>query len=143
MSPLTSIRQLPFSPETWSLQAASTLGGGNGGTANLTASYATAGSSGAASPVYDLRPSAGAVVPATPGTKSANEFSSVLAGLVDEVNAKQGAASQAMEDLQGGGNISLHQAVLAVEEASVSFQLMVEVRNRLLDSYQELMRMQI
>jgi flagellar hook-basal body complex protein FliE len=33
--------------------------------------------------------------------------------------------------------------MLSVEEASVSFQLMVEVRNKLLDSYQELMRMQI
>jgi flagellar hook-basal body complex protein FliE len=42
-----------------------------------------------------------------------------------------------------GQNIPLHQAMLSVEEASVSFQLMVEVRNKLLDSYQELMRMQI
>jgi flagellar hook-basal body complex protein FliE len=39
--------------------------------------------------------------------------------------------------------VSLHQAMIAMEEASVSFQLMVEVRNRLLESYQELMRMQI
>ena len=37
----------------------------------------------------------------------------------------------------------LHQAMIAMEEASVSFQLMVEVRNKLLESYQELMRMQI
>ena len=33
--------------------------------------------------------------------------------------------------------------MVAMEEANVSFQLMVEVRNRLLDSYQELMRMQV
>jgi flagellar hook-basal body complex protein FliE len=33
--------------------------------------------------------------------------------------------------------------MISMEEASVSFQLMVEVRNRLLDSYQELMRMQV
>jgi flagellar hook-basal body complex protein FliE len=33
--------------------------------------------------------------------------------------------------------------MISMEEASVSFQLMVEVRNKLLDSYQELMRMQI
>jgi flagellar hook-basal body complex protein FliE len=42
-----------------------------------------------------------------------------------------------------GGNVPLHKAMIAVEEASVSFQLMVEVRNKLLDSYQELMRMQV
>ena len=42
-----------------------------------------------------------------------------------------------------GQNVPLHQAMIAMEEASVSFQLMVEVRNKLLESYQELMRMQI
>jgi flagellar hook-basal body complex protein FliE len=45
--------------------------------------------------------------------------------------------------LQSGGNVPLHQAVIAMEEANVSFQLMVEVRNKLLESYQEIMRMQI
>jgi flagellar hook-basal body complex protein FliE len=33
--------------------------------------------------------------------------------------------------------------MISMEEASVSFQMMVEVRNKLLDSYQELMRMQV
>jgi flagellar hook-basal body complex protein FliE len=42
-----------------------------------------------------------------------------------------------------GEGVPLHQAVIAAEEASVSFQLMVEVRNKLLESYQELMRMQV
>jgi flagellar hook-basal body complex protein FliE len=42
-----------------------------------------------------------------------------------------------------GENVPLHQAMIAMEEASVSFQLMVEVRNKLMESYQELMRMQI
>ena len=70
-------------------------------------------------------------------------FSSVLTHMVQDVNAKQNAATQAMQDLQSGQNVSLHQAMIAMEEATVSFQLMVEVRNRLLDSYQELMRMQV
>ena len=39
--------------------------------------------------------------------------------------------------------MTMHQAMIAMEEASVSFQLMAEVRNKLLESYQELMRMQI
>jgi flagellar hook-basal body complex protein FliE len=63
--------------------------------------------------------------------------------LVQDVNAKQAVASQSVEGLLGGGNVSLHQAMIAMEEANVSFQLMVEVRNKLLESYQELMRMQI
>ena len=50
---------------------------------------------------------------------------------------------RALQDLQSGQNVSLHQSMIAMEEASVSFQLMVEVRNRLLDSYQEIMLMQV
>jgi flagellar hook-basal body complex protein FliE len=67
----------------------------------------------------------------------------MLGGFVQEVSDKQTAASQAVSGLLSGKNVSLHQAMISVEEASVSFQLMVEVRNRLLDSYQELMRMQV
>jgi flagellar hook-basal body complex protein FliE len=70
-------------------------------------------------------------------------FSSVLSTMVQDVNAKQNAAGQALHDLQTGQSGSLHQAMIATEEASVSFQLMVEVRNRLLDAYQELMRTQV
>lgn len=70
-------------------------------------------------------------------------FSNVLGNMVDEVNRKQAAAGQAVADLQSGNNVSLHQTMIALEEASVSFQLMVEVRNKVLESYQELMRMQI
>ena len=74
---------------------------------------------------------------------SSDSFGSMFGRMVDEVNAKQSAASQAIQSLQSGGNVSLHQAVIAMEEANVSFQLMVEVRNRLLESYQEIMRMQM
>jgi flagellar hook-basal body complex protein FliE len=74
---------------------------------------------------------------------ASSSFAGVLDNLVQGVNAKQTAATQALQDLQSGQNVSLHQAMIAMEEASVSFQLMVEVRNRLLDSYQELMRMQV
>ena len=78
-----------------------------------------------------------------PGQAANDSFGNLLGRFVDEVNAQQNAASEAVHQLQSGGNVSLHQAVIAMEEASVSFQLMVEVRNKLLDSYQELMRMQV
>jgi|SRR6185369_7530274 len=77
------------------------------------------------------------------GPRAPQSFSSVLGNMVDEVNRKQIAAGQAVHDLQSGNNVSLHQTMIALEEASVSFQLMVEVRNKVLESYQELMRMQI
>jgi flagellar hook-basal body complex protein FliE len=74
---------------------------------------------------------------------SNGSFGNVLSHLVDEVGAKQTAAGEAVRGVLSGQNGSLHQAMIAMEEASVSFQLMVEVRNKLLESYQELMRMQI
>lgn len=70
-------------------------------------------------------------------------FGDVLGNFVNEVNGKQAAAADTVNGLMSGEGVSLHQAMIAMEEASVSFQLMVEVRNKLLETYQELMRMQI
>lgn len=72
-----------------------------------------------------------------------DSFSSMLGKFVGEVNGKQMDAASAVSNLQSGGPVPLHQAVIAMEEANVSFQLMVEVRNKLLEAYQEVMRMQV
>jgi flagellar hook-basal body complex protein FliE len=70
-------------------------------------------------------------------------FGDILSKFVGEVNDKQIASGQAVNDLLAGKDIPLHQAMIAMQEAGVAFQLMVEVRNKLLDGYQELMRMQV
>jgi len=70
-------------------------------------------------------------------------FESTLGHMVADISAKQAAAGEAVGGLLSGQGVPLHQAMIAMEEASVSFQLMVEVRNKLLESYQELMRMQV
>jgi flagellar hook-basal body complex protein FliE len=74
---------------------------------------------------------------------SGANFENMLGGFVNEVAQKQAAAGSTVSGLLSGQNVSLHQAMISMEEANVSFQMMVEVRNRLLDGYQELMRMQI
>ncbi len=76
-------------------------------------------------------------------TQPVGSFQNLLSGFVNEVSQKQFAAGEAVNGLLSGKNVSLHQTMISMEEASVSFQLMVEVRNKLLDSYQELMRMSI
>ena len=76
-------------------------------------------------------------------TQTGGSFQNVLGDFVNEVSAQQSAGADAVNGLLSGKNVSLHQAMISMEEASVSFQLMVEVRNKLLDSYQELMRMQV
>jgi flagellar hook-basal body complex protein FliE len=88
-----------------------------------------------------LRPGVASQAPAT--NPAAGSFDNVLSRLVNEVDTRQGIANDAVRGLLAGENVSLHQAMIASEEASISFQLMVEIRNKLLESYQEMMRMQI
>jgi flagellar hook-basal body complex protein FliE len=77
------------------------------------------------------------------GSATGGSFQNLLTNFVGEVNTQQSAANDAITGLLSGKNVSLHQAMISMQEASVSFQMMVEVRNKLLDSYQELMRMQV
>jgi flagellar hook-basal body complex protein FliE len=78
-----------------------------------------------------------------PVGSSSDSFASLLGRLVSDVNSEQKISAQTVEALQSGQNVPLHQAVISMEEANVSFQLMVEVRNRLLAAYQEIMQMQV
>ena len=70
-------------------------------------------------------------------------FGEVLNQFVGEVNQKQLDSTQAVNDLLAGKEVPLHQAMIAMQEAGVAFQLMVEVRNKRLEGYQELRRMQL
>jgi flagellar hook-basal body complex protein FliE len=83
------------------------------------------------------------ITPAATASSSSSSFTDMLGKAVQEVNGKQAAANDAINGLLSGQNVSMHQAMISMQEANVSFQLMVEVRNKLLDSYQEIMRMQI
>jgi flagellar hook-basal body complex protein FliE len=69
-------------------------------------------------------------------------FGTMLDGLVSGVDAKQVPAAASRSRLSGDTG-QLHQSVIAMQEASVSSHLMVQVRNKLVESYQELMRMQV
>jgi flagellar hook-basal body complex protein FliE len=85
-------------------------------------------------------------VTAAPGTQAGapnDVFGSLIDGLVGAVNAKQTAAATDASKVMLGDSSQLHQSVISMQEASLAFSLMVEVRNKLVDSYQELMRMQV
>ena len=73
----------------------------------------------------------------------AGGFGNMLEGLVNSVNTKEAQAADLTKSVLLGDSNQLHQSVIAMQEASVAFSLMVEVRNKLVDSYQELMRMQV
>jgi len=48
-----------------------------------------------------------------------------------------------MQDVAAGRNKDLHGAVLAMEKADVQFRLLAQVRNKVIDAYREIMRMQV
>ena len=127
MNPLSALR-LPMGPEL--LRAASP------GLANSIPSAIPRAELDRLSPGTTLQPTGA-------GGTIGGSFESTLGRMVGDVSAKSAAAGDAVGGLLSGQGVPLHQAVIAMEEASVSFQLMVEVRNKLLESYQELMRMQV
>lgn len=81
---------------------------------------------------------------AAPGAQPRTEgFGEMLDGLVGATATKQSEAAELTKRVLLGESDQLHQSVIAMQESSVAFTLMVEVRNKLVESYQELMRMQV
>lgn len=70
-------------------------------------------------------------------------FQDTLEKFVNEVNNLQQNADTSTQKLLSGELQDVHQVMLAMEEANTSFQLMMEMRNKILDAYREVMRMQV
>jgi len=68
-------------------------------------------------------------------------FEKIMHEAIGKITQIQDEAEKAVKELVSGGDIS--HAVIAMEKADMSFQLMVELRNRLLSAYDEVMRMQV
>ena len=75
--------------------------------------------------------------------KNVNSFSEILKSLINQVNELQNKADESVQKLVSGETGSIHQVMIAIEEADLAFRLMMEVRNKLIEAYQEIMRMQI
>lgn len=73
----------------------------------------------------------------------ANSFRVVLASALEEVNRLQLDAQDKTGVLVGGGNVELHEVMLAVQKAELALELTQTVRNKVVEAYQEIMRMQV
>ena len=73
----------------------------------------------------------------------AEGFAAWFAQEVGNVNAALATADSDVRKLAAGETQSLHEVMMHMEEAKLSFQLLAQGRNRLLEAYQEVMRMQI
>lgn len=74
---------------------------------------------------------------------SDGSFGGVLQDSLREVNRLQHEADQAITALATGENVSVHDTMIAMEKADVSFRLMMEVRNKIVEAYQEILRTQV
>ncbi|MDZ7373499.1 MAG: flagellar hook-basal body complex protein FliE [candidate division KSB1 bacterium] len=70
-------------------------------------------------------------------------FGETLKKFLSDVNELQLEANEQMEKLAAGQAENLHDVMVAVEKASISFELLLEIRNKVLEAYQEIMRMQL
>jgi len=84
---------------------------------------------------------------AAPGTAVASrvgaDFGAWLENRVGEANDKLLQADRLVQKLALGEADNLHQVMMALDEAKLSFNLLVQVRNKLLDAYSDVMRMQV
>lgn len=75
--------------------------------------------------------------------QEAGGFEAELARALDQVNRLQVEAEKAATDLVTGRSTDLSQAMIASTKASLGLELTVQVRNKLIEAYQEIMRMQV
>lgn len=76
----------------------------------------------------------------SPQEKPGDNFSAVLKNAIDEVNTDQLKAETSIQDYVSGKETNLHNTLISLEKADISFKLMMQVRNKLLDAYQQIMR---
>ena len=79
---------------------------------------------------------------ATPAAGGAS-FGAVLKDSIAQVNALQREADGAIQALATGATGTLHDTMIAIQKAELSFKLMMQVRNKIVEAYQEILRMQV
>lgn len=99
---------------------------------------ASVANAGLANPSVSIAHSAGKIAPA-PGTAP---FSDLLTDAVGKVNQLEEQARVAVDGLMTGSGVDVHQAMIASEKASMTFEMALAVRNKAIQSYQSVMGMQ-
>jgi flagellar hook-basal body complex protein FliE len=70
-------------------------------------------------------------------------FKDTLHNFMSDVNEMQKKADQSIEKMVSGEITDVHQVMTSVEEANTAFNMMMELRNKVMDAYQEIMRIRL
>ena len=78
----------------------------------------------------------------SPTAGGATPFSGILQSMVEQTSALDAQASQAVSGLLNGQGVEIHDAMIATEKADMAFELALQVRNKAVGAYQQMMGMQ-
>ncbi|HRP62204.1 MAG TPA: flagellar hook-basal body complex protein FliE [Phycisphaerales bacterium] len=81
--------------------------------------------------------------PVGPAKQSGPDFREVLRRQIDEVNALQQDAKRAVEDLAAGRRNDVESVIIATEKADVAFKMLLQVRNKVMDAYEEVKQIRV
>jgi flagellar hook-basal body complex protein FliE len=93
--------------------------------------------------VTGAAPTAPATSPASGTGQKGSGFGHLLADALDKLNADQVQAGKSSEAIATGKSNDISKVAMDIEQATLSLQLAVQVRNKIVDAYQELFRMQV
>lgn len=99
-----------------------------------------AGAASAPGPASVLSPGEGQ---AAGGAPQAGSFGQLLRGALDDLSALEGRADHLTAMLARGEPVELHEVIVATEKAQLALDLAVQLRNRVVEAYQEIMRMPV
>lgn len=91
-------------------------------------------------PIADVAQSGSA---GSTGASGASEFLDSLKSAIGKVNDAEMEAGRAVDALMTGETQDIHRTMVALQQADVSFQLMMQIRNKLVAAYEEIQRMQV
>src|ERR1700680_3162551 len=83
------------------------------------------------------------VAPLSLGSKSEGGFGSVLANAMQTVEGLGNEATKSVENFLSGEGDDLHKTIMATQRADLGMELFLQVRNKVVSAYQEVMRMQV
>lgn len=79
----------------------------------------------------------------TAATPAGGSFQNVLSSAIQHVQDSTSAANSAAQNFLSGGTQELHSTILAGESANLDFEMLMQVRNKVVSAYEEIMRMQV
>ena len=97
--------------------------------------------------VGELQSALSRLTPDISANKSAQDttksFEDTLNGFINNVNDLQNSANTAMDKMASGQPADVNEVMVAMEKAKVSFDMLLQIRNKMLDAYKQIMQMQM